>query len=294
VQSVSDRQSVQNDRNRFEHFPLNPSAALHKSTNPNYRLSETVAYRRPPSIFVEQSRGSENGSSSAREGRGAELGRVGDGELFECRCCQSQKDGCQFCSDLRVIKGNSNIIKFFEYVISFKMGISQSYGQKRLASTATRKSVNQFCSDFYNNRTETYNSRTETHSQYSIRESDLTRTDRLSIRSKKCARSDLGKELVSMAAVHENYCCDVCHVSPIVGSRYHCSECEDYDECEQCHGRVGHRHLMEKIDKSGRARQMESMVQMLAQPTARTSLKAPLVIKKSIDAYSATTRSALR
>lgn len=59
--------------------------------------------------------------------------------------------------------------------------------------------------------------------------------------------------------------------------------------------RVGHRHLMERIDKSGRARQMESMVQMLAsqQPVGRASLKPPPSIKKSMDMYSVTTRSAL-
>jgi hypothetical protein len=51
---------------------------------------------------------------------------------------------------------------------------------------------------------------------------------------------------------------------------------------------------MERIEKSGRARQMESMVQMLSsqQPT-RVSLKPPPSIKKSMDMYSVTTRSAL-
>ena len=97
-----------------------------------------------------------------------------------------------------------------------------------------------------------------------------------------------------MPAVHENYCCDVCNISPIVGNRFHCSECEDYDECEKCHARAGHRHLMERIEKGGRARQMESMVQMIAsQPTGRASLKPPPAIKKSMDMYSTTTRSAL-
>lgn len=82
---------------------------------------------------------------------------------------------------MRVIKGSSNIIKFFEYVIAFKMGAAQSYGQKRLVSTASRQSINQFCSDFFN--------KSEVNSQYS----DLNRTERFSTRSKKCAKSDLGK-----------------------------------------------------------------------------------------------------
>ncbi len=113
----------------------------------------------------------------------------GEGEGYECRCCSGQGEGCAFCGDERVIKSNSNIIKFFEYVIAFKLGSCQSYGQKRLASTTPRQSVNQFCSDFYNNKA-------ETQSQYSIRGSELARTertDRLSMRSKKGAKSDLGK-----------------------------------------------------------------------------------------------------
>ena len=115
-----------------------------------------------------------------------------------------------------MIKGGSNIIKFFEYVIAFKLGNCQSYGQKRLTSTVAKNTVNQFCSDFFNNRT-------VTQSQYSIRDSEITRTERLSIRSKKCAKSELGKELNIIQAVHENYCCDICKKTPIVGNRYHCS-----------------------------------------------------------------------
>ena len=31
------------------------------------------------------------------------------------------------------------------------------------------------------------------------------------------------------------YCCDVCGVCPIVGARWHCALCRDFDVCEQCH-----------------------------------------------------------
>jgi len=54
VQSISDI-----DEHHLQLFPLLPSNALHKSSNqPNYRLSETVAYRRPQSIVTDGSRGS--------------------------------------------------------------------------------------------------------------------------------------------------------------------------------------------------------------------------------------------
>ena len=31
------------------------------------------------------------------------------------------------------------------------------------------------------------------------------------------------------------YCCDVCGVCLIVGARWHCALCRDFDVCEQCH-----------------------------------------------------------
>lgn len=77
VQSVSgrqsnpDRQSFQGS-GRFDHFPLLPPAP-HKSNNPNYRLSETVNYRRPLSIYADTARpslrdDSEPGSARERQG----------------------------------------------------------------------------------------------------------------------------------------------------------------------------------------------------------------------------------
>jgi hypothetical protein len=83
----------------------------------------------------------------------------------------------------KAIKGNSNIIKFFEYVIAFKVGISPSYGQKKLNAT-TNRAVNQFCSEFFSNRM-------STQSQYNPRESSsrADANERMSTRSKKCAKS---------------------------------------------------------------------------------------------------------
>jgi len=35
-------------------------------------------------------------------------------------------------------------------------------------------------------------------------------------------------------AVHEGVSCDVCHVKPIVGDRYKCNTCTDWDLCSNC------------------------------------------------------------
>ena len=53
--------------------------------------------------------------------------------------------------------------------------------------------------------------------------------------------------------VHENVECDGCGVSPIVGIRYKCSVCKDFDYCEICEERLGHEHPFLKIKKAGGA-----------------------------------------
>jgi hypothetical protein len=38
--------------------------------------------------------------------------------------------------------------------------------------------------------------------------------------------------------------CDDCGTDPIVGSRYHCERCGDYDLCESCYLKNRHPHTM--------------------------------------------------
>jgi len=38
-------------------------------------------------------------------------------------------------------------------------------------------------------------------------------------------------------AVHDGISCDLCHVLPIVGTRYKCATCNDYDMCQTCQAR---------------------------------------------------------
>lgn len=50
--------------------------------------------------------------------------------------------------------------------------------------------------------------------------------------------------------IHYGVTCDGCNMSPLVGIRYKCSDCPDYDLCEQCEARGTHsRHLFLKITR---------------------------------------------
>lgn len=48
-------------------------------------------------------------------------------------------------------------------------------------------------------------------------------------------------------AVHQRVSCDGCGVNPIVGLRYKCSVCPDFDFCEKCEDTVKHDHAFIKI-----------------------------------------------
>jgi len=39
---------------------------------------------------------------------------------------------------------------------------------------------------------------------------------------------------------HENYACNICGQNPIIGIRYRCNQCKDFDICEQCEEQGGH------------------------------------------------------
>ena len=60
-----------------------------------------------------------------------------------------------------------------------------------------------------------------------------------------------GKEKNSNKVVHPGVRCDGCGVFPIVGCRYKCSVCEDFDYCENCEKKLGqkHNHPLFKINE---------------------------------------------
>jgi hypothetical protein len=51
----------------------------------------------------------------------------------------------------------------------------------------------------------------------------------------------------SEKVIHHGFCCDECNEDPIVGIRYHCSQCEDYDLCRKCYQKSVHNHEFEEF-----------------------------------------------
>ena len=52
---------------------------------------------------------------------------------------------------------------------------------------------------------------------------------------------------------HTNVACDGCGCNPIVGFRYKCSVCKDFDFCSACEEKLEHPHPFLKIKKNGGA-----------------------------------------
>ena len=52
--------------------------------------------------------------------------------------------------------------------------------------------------------------------------------------SQRLHQSKLSKQITPVKAVHSLVVCDNCHVSPLIGDRYKCNVCLDYDLCEDC------------------------------------------------------------
>jgi len=50
--------------------------------------------------------------------------------------------------------------------------------------------------------------------------------------------------------VHNRVECDNCHVAPIIGIRYKCLICRNFDFCEKCENTVEHAHAFLKIRDS--------------------------------------------
>ena len=52
---------------------------------------------------------------------------------------------------------------------------------------------------------------------------------------------------------HPNVACDLCNVCPIVGVRYKCAVCKDFDMCARCEATKGHQHPLLKIRRPQQA-----------------------------------------
>jgi len=56
-------------------------------------------------------------------------------------------------------------------------------------------------------------------------------------------------------SVHQRVTCDGCNVDPIVGIRYKCSVCKDFDFCSKCEESRDHDHPFLKIYSADQAPQ---------------------------------------
>ena len=50
------------------------------------------------------------------------------------------------------------------------------------------------------------------------------------------------KDYCSRGIVHSKIMCDGCGMLPILGWRYKCSICDDFNLCENCEERIGRKH----------------------------------------------------
>jgi uncharacterized CHY-type Zn-finger protein len=61
---------------------------------------------------------------------------------------------------------------------------------------------------------------------------------------------ELAKSLIAdrSTAVHNNLVCDGCEATPIIGTRYKCSVCKNFDYCSRCEELLDHEHAFLKIE----------------------------------------------
>lgn len=62
-----------------------------------------------------------------------------------------------------------------------------------------------------------------------------------------CRELGGNEEQQANQVVHQNVACDGCDMSPIIGIRYKCSVCKNFDFCAMCEERRGHEHAFLKI-----------------------------------------------
>ena len=52
------------------------------------------------------------------------LANISAGETFECQHKLYTSSICEICKGSGIVKGDNNLIKFFEYIIGFKFGVN--------------------------------------------------------------------------------------------------------------------------------------------------------------------------
>ncbi len=77
--------------------------------------------------------------------------------------------------------------------------------------------------------------------------------------------------------VHYGVQCDACSQYPVVGIRYKCKECKDYDLCQNCFAKGIHSHDMDKLEErlKGSCPYLDSLPGSSIDPSSSTSSAVP-------------------
>lgn len=66
---------------------------------------------------------------------------------------------------------------------------------------------------------------------------------------------------IAVLPVHENIICDGCKANPVIGVRWKCLVCDDFDLCDACHSSGSHsQHQMLQIEIPGDAEDLKEDV----------------------------------
>lgn len=103
-----------------------------------------------------------------------------------------------------------------------------------------------------------YNKKVEKLADKFYKEINVLTKKEIDLKLKKVKKMQpMNKDTVNAEgkAVHHRYICDGCGMAPIVGSRFKCTVCEDFDYCENCEEKFKdqHKHPFLKIYKPSMA-----------------------------------------
>lgn len=85
---------------------------------------------------------------------------------------------------------------------------------------------------------------------------EILRESQIKSTSSKVLETEVSKEEIKMEqrqekAVHNSIICDGCGKDPVVGARFKCAVCHDFDLCEDCEANTIHDHPFLKIRHPG-------------------------------------------
>lgn len=142
-----------------------------------------------------------------------------ESDIFCCLLCNGIQGNlrCPACKGKGTIGRGSPFLNFLDAVMQFKLN-----GQPKPKTTSTRTKIVEF-------------------SKVSVTRSANLHTMRFSYTKKLSLAVDIGSNH-PQDSVHNGIQCDQCGQYPIIGSRFRCLVCEEYDLCASCYENREHAH----------------------------------------------------